>query len=222
MSTDLGAHWESVYASKSDEDVSWHQLRAETSLRLIEEAAADLPDAAPDRLLRVIDVGGGASRLADGLLERGGVDLCVVDVADSGMARARRRLGTRADKIRWLVADVAEPLSMVEPAWADIWHDRAAMHFLTDDQQRRGYAENVSRILRPGGCAIIGTFAPDGPTSCSGLAVQQHDGASLAHALSSARGADAAYRLAHEEREIHSTPWGAEQMFTWAVLQRQS
>ncbi len=210
-------HWEHVYAQKDPTQLSWYQREPARSLALIDESLAALaPSERQTR--RIIDVGGGVSTLVEHLLDRPSVEICVMDIAGLALAHARRRLGERAARARWIEADVSKPIPEPGPAWADLWHDRAVYHFLTSPDQRAGYAANLSRILKPGGRAIIATFAPDGPPRCSGLDVCRHDGASIVRELG---GASAGLSLVREEREDHVTPWGATQRFVYALIDRR-
>lgn len=197
------AHWDETYATKDETKVSWYQPSPEQSLALIR--AAGSPAAA------VIDVGGGTSRLADALLADGYRDITVLDISAVALERSKARLGRRADAVSWIVADVTQ----WKPArtW-DIWHDRAVFHFLTDAAAQDAYLEALKLGTRPGSAVIMATFAPAGPERCSGLPVQRYSAASLAARL----GAD--FRLYAERDEMHPTPFGTEQAFTYAALRR--
>lgn len=198
------ARWESVYTTKGENEVSWFQQSPTPSLDLIMMQAE--PTSA------IIDIGGGASRLVDHLLERGLEDVTVLDLSAAALAADKVRLGARAERVNWIVADVTS----WEPARAyDIWHDRAAFHFLTEASDRAAYISRIERGLKIGGHAIIATFAPDGPEKCSGLPVARYDSASLAQTLG------AAFRLIHTQRHEHATPWGARQAFQFSILRRE-
>ena len=194
-------HWENVYTSKSDEELSWTQAEPATSLALIAEAcSAD----------SVIDVGGGTSRLAERLLDRG-YAVTVLDVSQAAIDRARRRLGTRAGEVDWMVADVtANP----DLGTFDVWHDRAVFHFLTAPAERAAYAALLARTVPVGGHAVIATFALDGPEKCSGLEVRRYDGNSLAAELGPR------FRLRKSVPELHRTPWNAAQSFQYSLFER--
>jgi ubiquinone/menaquinone biosynthesis C-methylase UbiE len=158
-------HWEQVYAIKSTTAVSWYQAEATLSLGLICQIAPS-PDA------NIIDVGGGASTLVDGLLESGYRNLTVLDLASEALSVARQRLGRASDAVHWLEGDIT---TLTLPAQAyDIWHDRAVFHFLTNPEDRLAYVKQVMHAVKPGGHVIIATFAPDGPTECSGLPVVRY------------------------------------------------
>jgi SAM-dependent methyltransferase len=201
---DRQAHWDNVYATKGEQDVSWFQASPTVSLDLI-HATGVTPDA------RIIDIGGGASRLVDALLDQGFEAVTILDLSEKALATTKVRLGARAAKVRWLVADV----TTWEPSETyDAWHDRAAFHFLTEPKDRIAYAERVSRAVRPGGHVIIGTFAPDGPERCSGLPVARHDAGSLGETLGRA------FRLIETRRHDHHTPAGGTQRFQFSRFQR--
>lgn len=194
------SHWQRVWQERTEDDVSWFQSIPHESLRMIR--ATGVPSTA-----RVVDVGAGASRLVDLLLEHGWSDLAVVDIAEDALVRARERLGAEAKRVQWTVADVRDG-DLGGPF--DVWHDRAVFHFLTDAQDRAAYVRNMTRHLAAKGHVVIATFAPDGPEKCSGLPVAGHDGASLARELGDG------YRLAEEKRELHKTPGGSVQPFVYA------
>jgi SAM-dependent methyltransferase len=200
------AHWENVYTTKGENEVSWFQQSPAPSLDLIVQAGATRESA-------LIDIGGGASRLVDKLVEQGFEDVTVLDLSAAALAAARSRLESRlgagAQKARWIVADATS----WEPARVyDIWHDRAAFHFLTDAGDRAAYVDRLRRGLRIGGHAIIATFALDGPEKCSGLPVARYDSASLGQTLGPA------FALVHTERHQHATPWEARQNFQFSVF----
>jgi hypothetical protein len=201
--TSRQAHWENVYTTKGENEVSWFQQSPTPSLDLIMMQAE--PTSA------IIDIGGGASRLVDHLLERGFEDITVLDLSAAALAADKVRLGADADRVNWIVADVAR----WEPARAyDIWHDRAAFHFLTEASDRAAYIARLERGLKIGGHAIIATFALNGPEKCSGLPVARYDSASLAQTLG------AAFKLIHTRRHEHATPWGAQQAFQFSIFRR--
>lgn len=184
--------------------MSWFQDSPQPSLDLI-AGLANSP-AAP-----VIDIGGGASSLVDALIERGFSALSVLDLSPAALKLAQDRLGERAKTVRWIVADATR--------WApdqayDMWHDRAAFHFLTAPEQRAAYVARLARALRPGGHAVIGAFAPDGPERCSGLPVARYDLDGLARELGPAFIPVAAHPHAHQ------TPAGVEQRFLFSVFRR--
>jgi SAM-dependent methyltransferase len=198
------AHWQNVYTSKAENEVSWFQENPAPSLALIAEIGATLSSA-------IIDIGGGASRLVDHLIERGFRDVTVLDVSAAALETAKARLRERASDAHWLVADV----TAWEPSRTyDVWHDRAAFHFLTDERDRDGYVAHLRQALKIEGHAIIATFALDGPEKCSGLPVERYDAARLGQTLGSG------FKLLRSQRDEHATPWGSQQRFQFSVFQR--
>ena len=198
------AHWENVYTKKGENEVSWFQENPAPSLELIEQVGATHSTA-------IIDVGGGASRLVDNLIEMGFGDVTVLDLSGTALDAAKARLGDRAARVHWIVADATiwEPVKTY-----DIWHDRAAFHFLTEESDRSAYVTRLQRGLRIGGHAIIATFAMDGPEKCSGLAVVRYDSASLGRTLGPI------FQLVGTLRHQHATPWGSQQVFQFSVFRR--
>ena len=199
------AHWENVYTTKDESQVSWFQEIPAPSLELIELVGANLSSA-------TVDIGGGASRLVDSLISQGYKDVTVLDLSTAALASARSRMGDKANQVTWIAADV----TAWEPSRTyDVWHDRAAFHFLTDPKDQSAYVARLRRALRVGGHAIIGAFAPDGPERCSGLSVSRYDANSLAATLG--RG----FELIDTRRHEHTTPGGVTQKFQFSTFRRE-
>ena len=203
--SDRSSHWETVYSTKAENQLSWFQESPAISLELIKATGAN-KDAA------IIDIGGGASRLADALLSDGYRRLAVLDLSGSALAAAKRRIGSSSDKIDWIVADV----TTWTPARSyDVWHDRAAFHFLTAPSDRSAYVDRLRRAVVAGGHVIIATFALDGPEKCSGLPVQRYDGKSLAKELGSE------FELVETRGDAHVTPWDSTQSFQFSRFRKR-
>lgn len=197
---DVKTHWEKVYATKAPEAVSWYRSHLDLSLALVERAAIA-------RSASIIDVGGGESTLVDDLLLRGYENVTILDVSQTAIEVAKKRLGSAAEQVRWVVADVTE--IELEPSAYDIWHDRAVFHFLTSPQHRIAYVRQVVRAVKRGGHVIVSTFGPEGPTKCSGLDVMRYDAESL-HGEFGAH-----FRLVESSEEQHHTPFGTTQQFLY-------
>ena len=199
-------HWEQVYLAKAPTEVSWYQEDPAVSLRLIASTGVG-------RHANIVDVGGGSSVLVDRLLDLGFERLTVVDIAAAALHRAKERLGTRADQVRWLEADVTD-MVLSEPV--EVWHDRALFHFLTEARDRVRYLQAMRRTLAPRGHVIIATFSLEGPPQCSGLAVMRYSPEVLHDTI----GHD--FELVEACEEIHMTPWRIQQPFTYARFKRVS
>ena len=197
---DTKRHWENVYATKAPDTVSWYRRHLEISLVLIERAAGA-------REASIIDVGGGESTLVDDLLLRGYKNLSVLDVSQTAIEVTKKRLGSAAEQVRWLVGDIVE-IGLEQHAY-DLWHDRAVFHFLTTPEQRLAYIRQVIRAVKPGGHVIVSTFGPEGPTKCSGLEVMRYDTDSL-HGEFGGQ-----FRLMESSKELHQTPFGTTQQFLY-------
>jgi SAM-dependent methyltransferase len=198
------AHWQNVYQTKDEKTASWFQERPDISLDLIHATGVDTN-------ALIIDIGGGASRLVDALISEGFNAVSVLDLSEKALAASRARLGADGAQVQWIVADITcwQPTQTY-----DVWHDRAALHFLTDPKDRAAYVERVMKAMRIGGRVIIGTFAPDGPERCSGLPVVRHDAATLGELLGPS------FMLAETRRHNHQTPSGAIQRFQFSRFQR--
>jgi trans-aconitate methyltransferase len=196
-------HWNAVYETKDGTQVSWYQRSPAVSRRLINQVM-------PERG-RLVDVGSGTSLLVDELLADGWTDLTCLDVSAAALEVVRRRVGDAP--VDFVVSDLRSwrPVESF-----DVWHDRAVFHFLTQQQDQAAYAARAGDAVRPGGALILGTFAVDGPTQCSGLDVARYDAATLQRAFAGG------FDLERAEREEHHTPWGAVQPFQWVALRRRS
>jgi SAM-dependent methyltransferase len=197
-------HWERIYTTRPDEEVGWFERDPSTSVALIQRAVAG-------GARSVVDVGGGASRLVDRLLDLGLDDMAVLDISEAGLDIAKRRLGDRAAGVRWIVADVTRIEDIGE---FDVWHDRAVFHFLNDPDDRRRYVALAERTVRPGGTAVVATFAPDAPPTCSGLDVCRYDAEGLAQECGPG------FSLIGTTSHVHTTPRGVRQPFQYSAFRR--
>jgi len=199
------AHWDGIYGRSGAERVSWYQAEPSVSLELLRSAGVEAEGAS------VLDVGGGASVLVDRLVDLGVADLSVLDCSRQGLSLAKARLGASSARVEWILADL---LSWEPPRTWRFWHDRAVMHFFIDDESVDRYVDLATRAVEAGGAAVIATFAPDGPTSCSGLPVRRWAPGDLAKRFGPE------WSLEETRTEDHLTPSGSVQRFSWVVLRR--
>ncbi|MCC2546697.1 class I SAM-dependent methyltransferase [Hymenobacter sp. BT175] len=206
MSTESARHhWESIYATKQPDEVSWTQPVPKTSLDFLRSFGLD-------KQARIIDIGGGDSHLVDFLVGEGYGNVTVLDISEHALNRAKQRLGNLADRVQWIVADV---LTFRPETTYDVWHDRAAFHFMTTTAQIRAYLALARRSVRANGYLTIGTFSENGPTKCSGLEVRQYSELTLSSQL---RRGFAKLRCLTED---HCTPFNTVQNFLFCSFQRQ-
>jgi SAM-dependent methyltransferase len=198
-------HWESIYRTKSPEEVSWTQETPEASLDFIHRFRIR-KDA------RIIDIGGGDSKLVDHLLAEGYTDLTVLDISAAAIERARTRLGPDARRVKWIVCDI---LDFKPELPYDVWHDRAAFHFQTNRESIEAYLDIVRHSVS--GIVILGTFSTDGPTKCSGLEVKQYDEFTMKQLFEAN-----AFRNIECKREDHITPAGVVQNFLFCSFMKQN
>lgn len=199
-------HWEKIYREKTPDTVSWYRPHLETSLALIKKVA-------PPPYASIIDVGGGESTLVDDLLAWHYRKITVLDVSQTAIDVTKTRLGSSAQHVEWLTADITR----AELSWNayDLWHDRAVFHFLTNPDERSGYIRQVARTVKTGGYVLVSTFGPQGPTKCSGLEVIRYDAQSL-HAEFGVR-----FRLLDSLTELHKTPFGTTQQFLYCLCRAE-
>ncbi|MFQ5586594.1 MAG: class I SAM-dependent methyltransferase [Thermodesulfobacteriota bacterium] len=198
-------HWEQVYTDKSPMEVSWYQREPALSLRLIQDGGVKRDGC-------ILDVGGGASVLADRLYEKGYKHISVLDISSRALAFAQQRLGDKAREIEWIEADVTE---FKPPHQFSLWHDRAVFHFLTEASDREKYVEALKASLVQQGHLVLAAFAIGGPTKCSGLDIVQYDSSKLLRELGSE------FKLVEELSETHITPGNREQKFSYFRLVKQ-
>ncbi|WP_245433536.1 class I SAM-dependent methyltransferase [Methylocystis hirsuta] len=152
---------------------------------------------------------GRPSRLVDNLLAKGFENLTVLELSGAALASARARLGAKSEAVKWIVADATEWLPTDT---YNVWHDRAAFHFLTSEREQRACIKRFEQALKRGGHLIIGTFALDGPEKCSGLPVARHSAESLSALLAPD------FDLIDSRRHEHITPWQAVQKFQFSTF----
>lgn len=199
-------HWESIYSTKTTEEMSWTQASAFQSLSLITKTGLS-SDA------RIIDVGGGVSVLPSELLALNFTYLTVLDISSQALGSAQIRLGANAGRVRWIEGDIT---SVSLPSLEfDLWHDRAVFHFLITSEQRTQYVSQLRLALKPGGFLIIGVFSMAGPLKCSGLPIVRYDTKSLEKEL----GDD--FSLQESHIETHCTPWKSTQSFLYCLFQKK-
>jgi len=198
-------HWEHIYETKAPTQVSWYQEHAQYSLQFIQNT--NVPKTG-----HIIDIGGGASTLADDLLAAGFQNVSVLDVSEHALQLARQRVGSRAGEVNWIEADITQA-ELPEQAY-DVWHDRAVFHFLTRAEDRQKYVEAVRHSVKQGGHVIVATFAPDGPDKCSGLEVVRYSPTSLHDEFG------AGFELKDSTKETHHTPFGTEQKFIYCYCRK--
>ena len=197
-------HWDKVYSTKAEDEVSWFQLYPKTSMEFVE--LFNLPLNA-----NIIDIGGGDSNFVDALIEKGYTNIWVLDISANAIERAKQRLGKSASKVQWIVSDITE---FKPPVQFDFWHDRAAFHFLTTEPKIYKYISIAEEAVKKNGYLILGTFSENGPTKCSGLEIKQYSETSMS----------ARFEIAFERikcvTEDHTTPFNTIQNFLFCSFKK--
>lgn len=197
------SHWENVYETKTPEEVSWTQKKPQTSLELIRSLGSD-------KSVKIIDIGGGDSNLADFLLEEGYENITVLDISEKALERAKRRLGKDAEKIQWIVADI---IAFTPEETYDIWHDRAAFHFFTRSEDISKYVRIAKKAVSKN--LIVGTFSKNGPKKCSGLEISQYDEESMNSIFENS------FEKTDCITEDHITPFSTVQNFIFCTFKKK-
>jgi cyclopropane fatty-acyl-phospholipid synthase-like methyltransferase len=204
MNYDPKKHWETVYESKTPEQISWAQEVPKTSLDLIHCFGLS-KDA------KIIDIGGGDGKLVDHLLKEDFRNITVLDISAKALGKAKKRLGDKAKNVKWIVSDITDFQPNTE---YDVWHDRAMFHFLTDNQKIASYIDVVRKAVND--YLIMATFSDNGPQKCSGLDIRQYNEETLT----------AAFQNDFEKlqciTEDHVTPFGTKQNFLFCSFKRRT
>ena len=197
-------HWEHIYASKAGEEVSWFQPYPATSMAFVELFSLPLT-------ANIIDIGGGDSHFVDALLNKGYQNIWVLDISASALERAKIRLGAKGVNVHWIVSDI---IDFQPPVQFDFWHDRAAFHFLTSEDNIYTYVALAEKAIKKDGYLVLGTFSDQGPHTCSGLDIKQYSEASMS----------ARFEIAFERikciREDHITPANTRQSFLFCSFKK--
>ena len=203
MNVDRKKHWETVYETKSPDEVSWTQEIPKTSLAIIDSFGLD-------QSAKIIDIGGGDSKLVDHLLNQGFTNITVLDISEKALEKAKLRLGEKAKMITWIVSDILE----FEPADTyNVWHDRAAFHFLTSEIEIEKYQSIVEKAASE--FLVIGTFSENGPLKCSGLEISKYSEEKLVETFKNN------FDKIDAVLEDHQTPFGTTQNFLFCSFRKK-
>jgi SAM-dependent methyltransferase len=203
--SDKKVHWETVFTTKEENEVSWYQKKPETSLDFFKHNA--IPKDA-----KIIDIGGGDSYLIDHLLEIGYTNLYLLDISENAINRIKKRLGQEASQVTFIVSDILEYKPEIK---FDVWHDRASFHFLTLSEDIETYRDIVTHSLNNKGYLFLGTFSENGPLKCSGLEIKQYDEAGMKEKFQQFD-----FKNLECQREDHVTPAGAVQNFVFCSFMK--
>jgi 2-polyprenyl-3-methyl-5-hydroxy-6-metoxy-1,4-benzoquinol methylase len=202
MDTERKKHWETVYETKSPNEVSWTQEIPKTSLDFIKSLGLS-------KTAKIIDIGGGDSKLVDFLIEEGFENISVLDISKKALEKAKIRLGDKAQKVNWIISDITE---FAPNTTYDVWHDRATFHFLTTPEQISKYIETARKSIT--GYLIIGTFSENGPKKCSGLDIKQYNEITLTDELKTG------FEKISCVTEDHKTPFETKQNFLFCSFKK--
>jgi 2-polyprenyl-3-methyl-5-hydroxy-6-metoxy-1,4-benzoquinol methylase len=201
MSNSYKNHWENVYSTKKENEVSWYQNTPQKSIDLIKSLNLDLES-------NIIDVGAGDSRLVDNLISLGFKNITVLDISSKSIEKAKIRLGEKSELVNWVESDINDFQSEIK---FDLWHDRAAFHFLKSTKKIKSYINLVNKLINKQGNLILATFSKKGPLKCSGLEISQYDSKGISELFEN-------FKLNHSEIYVHKTPFNTNQEFIYNIL----
>ena len=204
MNASKKEHWQNVFATKQENEVSWYQSKPQTSINFFIENT--IPKDA-----KVIDIGGGDSYLIDNLLELGYTNLFLLDISENAINRIKNRLGANAEKVIFIVSDILE---FLPETTFDVWHDRASFHFLTTEKDIDNYQKLVSNSLANNGFLFVGTFSENGPLKCSGLEITQYSKSKLERIFATD------FTKLNCFTENHTTPFDTVQNFIFCTFKK--
>ncbi|GAC1313105.1 MAG: class I SAM-dependent methyltransferase [Mucilaginibacter sp.] len=203
MNVNKKTHWENIYTTRNPDQVSWTQQVPATSLDFIQSFRLS-------KTSKIIDIGGGDSKLVDYLLEEGFEDITVLDISETALAKAKIRLGSKGEQVKWVVSDITD----FKPTENyDVWHDRATFHFLTKESQMKAYMRIAGKSVKQ--YMVVGTFSENGPGICSGLPVRQYTEQQLENQLLKD------FKKIKCINEDHITPFRTKQNFLFCSFKRQ-
>ncbi|WP_293892811.1 class I SAM-dependent methyltransferase [Flavobacterium sp.] len=199
------SHWENVFATKQPYEVSWTQKYPKTSMDYLDNLNLS-------KTANIIDVGGGESNLVDALLEKGYENIWVLDISECALERVKKRLGSKADKVHWIVSDITEFIPKVT---FDFWHDRAVFHFLTEEESINKYVAIIGNSINQNGNFLLGTFSENGPLKCSGLEIKQYSENTMKQTFNQS------FQAVKSFTENHTTPFDTIQNFQFCGFRKR-
>lgn len=197
-------HWETVFETKAENEVSWYQENPQSSIDFIIENQANF-DA------KIIDIGGGDSYFIDKLIDLGYKNLTLLDISENAINRAKKRLGSKGNFVNFIINDI---LDFKSETPYEYWHDRASFHFLINENQIQKYAEIVSKSIAENGKMLIGTFNENGPKKCSGLEITQYSEQSMNAIF------EKDFELISSKNSEHKTPFDTIQNFIFCQFRK--
>jgi len=209
MESNLKKHWNSAYSVNDITQLGWYEEDPKPSLQLIQNCK--LPKDA-----RILNVGVGTSTLIDELLNFGYKNIIASDLSSAALDKLQLRLGSKKNSVHWVVDDLTNPrlLSKIDPV--DLWHDRAVLHFFTNEEEQNTYFSLLKKIIKPNGYVLISVFNSEGATKCSGLNVHRYDKGLLMDKL----GAD--FKLMEYFNYNYTMPSGDTRPYIYTLFKRES
>ncbi len=208
MNGSMKEHWDEIYAALDVDELTWYEEIPEPSIKLLSKCHIN-KDAS------ILDVGAGASTFVDYLIDQGFSNIIATDISEIALNKLKERLGKeKASSVRWIVDDITQPIHIQNLRNIAVWHDRAVLHFLLEENQQNKYLSTLKKVIRKGGYVIIAAFSLEGAKKCSGLNVKNYDQYMLAKFL----GED--FSLLEYFDYIHHMPSGEPRSYIYTLFQK--
>jgi ubiquinone/menaquinone biosynthesis C-methylase UbiE len=199
-------HWNKIFTKTEDTKLGWYEKDTSQTFKLLN----DIPDLEE---ATVFLPGAGTSILVEDLIRTVG-KLILNDISNEALNHVRRRLTEGSEKIIWLCQDIAQPIKEPIPE-VDIWIDRAVLHFLNDENDIKGYFENLKSTLKMDGHAIFAEFSLIGAPKCAGLTLHRYSTDELLSKLGSS------FKIVSQFDYTYIAPSGEPRPYIYALFKRK-
>jgi hypothetical protein len=199
-------HWNKMFSKTEGTKLGWYEKDTSQTFKLLDE----IPELGNSTIFLP---GAGTSTLIEDLIPRVN-QLILNDISDEALNLVKQRLKKGFDKIVWLCQDIAQPFKEPMPE-IDIWIDRAVLHFLTHQNDIKGYHENVKSTLKIGGHAIFAEFSIFGAPTCAGLKLHRYSVEELSKNLGSS------FKIVSHFDYTYISPFGDPRPYVYALYKRE-
>lgn len=208
-SFDYEKHWNAAYQKSPITNLGWYEENPAPSIELIE--ACSLPK---DAL--IFNAGAGATTLISELLAKGYENLVVNDISSVALAELKNNLLVPKNvPIKFVVDDLTNPSELLKLKNIDLWHDRAVLHFFTEEKHQKAYFDLLKSVLKPKGFVILAEFNLEGAKKCSGLDVFNYNEEMLQERL----GND--FELLKSFNHTYTQPSGNTREYVYTLFQKK-
>ena len=170
-------HWNLAYQKNPLTTLGWYEEKSLPSIDLIKQC-----NLSEDAL--IFNAGAGATTLISDLLKLGFTNIVVNDISSVALTELRNNISIpKSTIVNFILDDLTNPSSLLELKNVDLWHDRAVLHFFTNQNQQNAYFNLLKKVVKPNGFVILAEFNLEGAKKCSGLDVINYNEAMLQERL---------------------------------------